>query len=36
MQSGLEAPIPQEKFAETARILAWVYALRDLRKGAPA
>jgi flagellar biosynthetic protein FlhB len=34
----LDAGVPESAFAETARILAWVYALRDLRaaKTVPA
>jgi flagellar biosynthetic protein FlhB len=30
----LEGPVPQERYAEVARVLAWVYALRELRSGA--
>jgi flagellar biosynthetic protein FlhB len=33
----LDAPIPQAAFAEVARLLAWVYALREMRpERAPA
>jgi flagellar biosynthetic protein FlhB len=31
LKGVLDAPIPQAAYAETARVLAWVYALRELK-----
>ena len=36
LRGGLEAPIPQAEYPQVARVLAWVYALRELRRGAAA
>lgn len=32
LESQIDGPIPQAAFAEAARVLAWVYALRGLRQ----
>ena len=32
LHGELEAPIPEAAYAEAARVLAWAYALRELRE----
>jgi flagellar biosynthetic protein FlhB len=36
LRAGLEAAVPQAAYPQVARVLAWVYALRELRRGARA
>jgi flagellar biosynthetic protein FlhB len=36
LRGGLEAGIPQDEYPQVARVLAWVYALRELRGGRAA
>jgi flagellar biosynthesis protein FlhB len=36
LRAALDAPIPTQNYPAVARVLAWVYALRELRGGAPA
>lgn len=36
LEAQIDGPIPQDAYAEAARALAWVFALRELRRGAGA
>jgi flagellar biosynthetic protein FlhB len=36
LRGGLDAAIAQEEYPQVARVLAWVYALRELRAGRAA